>query len=137
MVANTTAEHTVRITGIEKRENMDWFCNQSPVLQGLQATSFTYFVTILGAAVVFVFKSVNRRVMDIMMGFSAGVMIAASYWSLLEPAITLAEELGENAAVIAAAGFFSGGFLLSVQIYCWRKRTLRETEKQGGNAVCC
>lgn len=131
MVANTTAEHTVRITGIEKRENMDWFCNQSPVLQGLQATSFTYFVTILGAAVVFVFKSVNRRVMDIMMGFSAGVMIAASYWSLLEPAITLAEELGENAAVIAAAGFFSGGFFIICSDILLEKKNASGNRKAG------
>ncbi len=86
------------------------------------ATLFTYSVTVLGAAVVFVFKSVNRRVMDIMMGFSAGVMIAASYWSLLEPALTLAEDIGENAAFIAAAGFMAGGvFIICSDLLLGRK----------------
>lgn len=101
---------------------MEWFCSINPVLQGLLATLFTYLVTVLGAAVVFIFKSVNRRMMDIMMGFSAGVMIAASYWSLLEPAITLAEDIGKNPAFIASAGFVFGGvFIICSDILLERK----------------
>ena len=108
---------------------MNWFGSINPVLQGLLATLFTYSVTVLGAAVVFVFKSVNRRMMDIMMGFSAGVMIAASYWSLLEPAITLAEEIGENAVVVASVGFVSGGlFILCSDILLGRKMTTEGKE---------
>ena len=62
-----------------------------PVLQALGATGFTWFMTALGAALVFAAKDLNRKVLDGMLGFAAGVMIAASYWSLLAPAIELSE----------------------------------------------
>lgn len=88
---------------------MNWFMGLSPVWQGVLATLFTYAVTALGAAVVFFFKSVNKKLMDVMMGFAAGVMIAASFWSLLSPAIELAEELGRNCWLTASAGFLLGG----------------------------
>jgi len=76
------------------------------------ATIFTWGVTAAGAAPVFFFKSVNRRLLDAMMGFSAGVMIAASFWSLLAPAIELAGNLGANAALICAVGFAAGGLFV-------------------------
>lgn len=76
------------------------------------ATLFTYAVTAAGAAVVFLFHSVNQKLMDIMLGISAGVMIAASYWSLLAPAIALAEETGRNAPSITCFGFLSGGLFI-------------------------
>ncbi len=88
---------------------MNWFMGLSPVCQGVLATLFTYAVTAMGAAVVFFFKSVNKKLMDVMMGFAAGVMIAASFWSLLSPAIELAEELGRNCWLTASAGFLLGG----------------------------
>lgn len=88
---------------------MAWFSVQSPVLQGLLATLFTYFVTALGAGLVFFFKSMNQKILDMMMGFASGVMIAASFWSLLSPAIELSTELGTNAWFTAAAGFLLGG----------------------------
>jgi ZIP family zinc transporter len=70
-------------------------------------------MTALGAAVVFFFKSFNRKLLDMMMGFAAGVMIAASYWSLLNPAIEMAAEDGTIAAWIpAATGFLLGGFFI-------------------------
>ncbi len=68
-----------------------WFTELNPVVQALVATLFTWGVTALGAAFVF-FKTINRKVLDGMLGFAAGVMIAASYWSLLAPAIEMAEE---------------------------------------------
>ena len=71
----------------------EWFAGLSPITQAFLATCFTWFVTALGAAVVFLFKDVNKRVLDAMLGFAAGVMIAASFWSLLSPAIELAEEM--------------------------------------------
>ena len=58
---------------------MTWFFGLSPVLQGLFATLFTYFVTALGAGLVFFFKSMNQKVLDMLLGFAAGVMIAASF----------------------------------------------------------
>lgn len=88
---------------------LSWFASLSPVYQGLLATLFTYGVTALGASLVFFFKSVNQKVLDMMMGFAAGVMIAASFWSLLSPAIELAIELGRNAWLTAAIGFAGGG----------------------------
>jgi ZIP family zinc transporter len=71
---------------------VEWFTALNPILQVLMAGGFTWFVTALGAAAVFFFRSVDRRVLDGMLGLAAGVMIAASYWSLLAPAIELAEE---------------------------------------------
>lgn len=91
---------------------MIWFLQLPPVMQAFLATLFTYIVTALGASLVFFFKSVNRKLMDAMMGFAAGVMIAASFWSLLSPAIELSVELGDNAWMTAAIGFFMGGFFV-------------------------
>lgn len=88
---------------------MTWFFELNPVLQGFLATLFTYFVTALGAGLVFFFKSINQKVLDMMMGFAAGVMIAASFWSLLAPAIELSTELGGNAWLTSAVGFMLGG----------------------------
>jgi len=90
----------------------DWFLNLSAAEQGLLATAFTYFVTALGASVVFFFKSMNKTVLDMMMGFAAGVMIAASFWSLLAPAIELGTALGGNAWLTAGAGFMLGGIFV-------------------------
>ncbi len=70
---------------------------------------FTWFVTALGAALVFFFKTINRKVLDAMLGFAAGVMIAASYWSLLAPAIEMAEESSLPAWIPATTGFLLGG----------------------------
>ncbi len=91
---------------------MIWFSSLHPVTQALLATLFTYTVTALGAALVFFFKKMNRQLLDAMMGFAAGVMIAASFWSLLSPAIELAMELGDNAWLTAAIGFLAGGFFV-------------------------
>ena len=66
---------------------MNFFMELDPVIQGLFATLFTYFVTMLGASLVIIFKKVNMKVLDLMMGLSAGIMIATSFWSLLQPAI--------------------------------------------------
>ncbi len=89
-----------------------WFSGLSPVLQALLATLFTYLVTALGASVVFFFKTMNKKLLDVMMGFAAGVMIAASFWSLLSPAIELSIELGNNAWLTAAVGFLLGGIFI-------------------------
>ena len=73
---------------------MEWFLGLNPIFQGLLATLFTWSVTALGAAVVFFFKKFDRRILNTMLGFGAGVMVAASFWSLLSPAIELSEQLG-------------------------------------------
>ena len=91
---------------------MQPFLNLSPVMQALVATLFTWAVTALGAGMVFFFKSINRRVLDAMLGFAAGVMIAASFWSLLAPAIEMAENMGAIPWVPAVTGFLAGGVFL-------------------------
>lgn len=94
---------------------MEWFLEQSPVIQALIATLFTWAVTALGAAVVLIFKSINRRILDSMLGFGAGVMIAASFWSLLNPAIELSEQMGVQCSWIGPAlGFFAGGIFIVI-----------------------
>lgn len=89
-----------------------WFSGLNPVVQALVATLFTWALTALGAAFVFFFKRINRKVLDGMLGFAAGVMIAASYWSLLAPAIEMAEEGSLPAWIPATIGFLMGGFFL-------------------------
>ncbi len=69
-------------------------------------------VTALGASMVFFFKRINKNVLNGMLGFAAGVMIAASFWSLLAPGIEMAEELGQTAWLTAAIGFLAGGGFL-------------------------
>jgi zinc transporter, ZIP family len=95
-----------------KNSMVDWFAGLNPVIQALIATLFTWFVTGLGAGLVFFFKKINRKVLDGMLGFAAGVMIAASYWSLLAPAIEMAENSGIPAWIPAAVGFLLGGIFL-------------------------
>ena len=68
-----------------------WFINQNPVIQALLAGIFTWVLTAIGAGLVFFFKSSNRKVLDMSLGFTGGVMIAASFWSLLAPAIEYIE----------------------------------------------
>lgn len=89
-----------------------WFLAQPPLLQALLATLFTWLMTSLGAATVLGLKTFNRRLMDIMLGFAAGVMIAASYWSLLAPAITMAESQGMIPWLPPAVGFLTGALFL-------------------------
>jgi ZIP family zinc transporter len=84
----------------------------NPVLLALLATLFTWLMTSLGAAMVFFFKSINRKVFNAMLGFAAGVMIAASFWSLLAPAIELSEASGQIPWLPAVIGFLLGGAAL-------------------------
>lgn len=91
---------------------IQWFAGLTPVTQALLATLFTWFLTALGAGMVFFFRSIKRKVLDGMLGFAAGVMIAASFWSLLAPAIEMAEEGPLPAWVPATVGFLAGGAFL-------------------------
>ncbi len=94
---------------------IDKFAQFNPIIQALLGTAFTYAMTALGAAGVFLSKELNRKWLDAMMGFAAGVMIAASYFSLLAPAINMSGNLGVPVWLPAVVGFLAGGgFLLSV-----------------------
>ena len=92
----------------------DFFVNLNPVVQALIATLFTWFVTLLGAALVYFFKNINKNIMDGMLGFSAGIMIAASFFSLLKPAGEMAESLEMIVWLVLVSGFMLGGILLFV-----------------------
>jgi ZIP family zinc transporter len=92
--------------------SLDFFTGLNPICQALIATLFTWLMTALGAGLVFFFKQINRKPLDAMLGFAAGVMIAASYWSLLAPAIEMAKGSGLPAWVPATSGFLLGGAFL-------------------------
>ncbi len=84
----------------------------NPVWLALLAGLFTWSLTATGASVVFLARGVSRRLLDAALGFTAGVMIAASFWSLLAPAIELSEKLGGIPWVPAVIGFLAGGAFL-------------------------
>jgi ZIP family zinc transporter len=92
--------------------NFDFLLEYNPVMLALGATLFTWGVTALGSGMVFFFKTIDQRVLNLMLGFAAGVMIAASFWSLLNPAIEMAEEGGTPGWIPAVVGFLSGGVFL-------------------------
>ncbi|MEH7385825.1 ZIP family metal transporter [Bacillus sp. JJ1521] len=89
-----------------------FFENFHPVMQALLATLFTWGMTALGATLVFATKTINQRLLDSMLGFAGGVMIAASYWSLLGPAIEMSSNHKIGAWFPAAFGFLLGGVFL-------------------------
>lgn len=93
---------------------LEFLAQYSPVMQALFGTLFTWGVTAAGAATVFLFKDLSRKVLDGMLGFAAGVMIAASYWSLLAPAIEMSEGGPLPVWVPAVVGFLVGGIFLRI-----------------------
>jgi ZIP family zinc transporter len=96
---------------------LETFASWPVAWQALAAATFTWGLTALGAAVVFFFKSVNRSALDAALGFTAGVMIAASFWSLLNPAIALSEEMGMVKWVPPLVGFLAGAFSMRLVDY--------------------
>lgn len=92
--------------------------NMSNLLITIIATLFTWFLTALGASTIFIFKKINNKIMSLMFGFGAGVMIAASFFSLLLPAIELSETLNQNISLIIGLGFFTGCiFILFIDLF--------------------
>lgn len=97
---------------------LETFKTLNPILQALLATLFTWGVTALGAALVFIKKDLDRRTLDVMLGFAAGVMIAASFWSLLAPSLEMSKGLPVPEWFPAAVGFLlGGGFLRLVDLF--------------------
>ena len=115
------------------------FSNLDHTIQALIATLFTFSVTAIGASVVFFFKKINKSVMDAMLGFAAGVMIAASFWSLLDPSISMAESLNMTPWLIAFIGFFTGGLLLFIgdKIYVLFSKKLKKEKKKKSKMKRC
>lgn len=96
---------------------LDMLASYHPVIQALFATCFTWGMTAAGAGLVFIGKDISRKVLDGMLGFAAGVMIAASYWSLLAPAIEMSESMGGLPWLPAVVGFLLGGVALRLMDY--------------------
>ncbi len=92
----------------------DWFLSIGPIYQSLMGGLFTWGLTSLGAALVFFFRTINQKVLDAMLGFAAGVMIAASFWSLLSPSIEMAAAQGVITWLPAVVGFLTGGIFLRI-----------------------
>lgn len=93
-----------------------YFETLSPIMQGFTGSMFTWFVTALGAAVVFFVKDLNKGFMDTLLGFTAGVMMAASFWSLLNPALEMASTTWSESLswVPVGIGFLGGAIFLFV-----------------------
>jgi ZIP family zinc transporter len=91
---------------------IDFIQQYSPITQALMATLFTWGVTAAGAALVIFTKTVKPKLMDSMLGFAAGVMIAASFWSLLAPGIKMAQQMGHIPWLTAVIGFMGGGLFM-------------------------
>lgn len=94
--------------------NLNRLLDYNPILLAFGATLFTWFLTALGSSMVFFFKTINKKILNSMLGFAAGVMIAASFWSLLKPSIEMAEASGSIAWVPAVVGFLAGGAFLFI-----------------------
>ena len=120
---------------------VEWFSNIPHVYQALIATLFTWSITALGASLVFLLKKINKTFMDGMLGFASGVMIAATFWSLLSPGIEMADNLGINSLVIASLGFLSGGIFLfigdNIYKYYNKKHPKRKNESKDESFKRC
>ena len=93
---------------------VNFFNELSPINQALLAGFFTFFITVLGSCLVFFFRSLNKNIMDIMLSISAGIMLSASFFSLINPAISISNEIGLITWLIVFIGFISGGILLFI-----------------------
>ena len=91
---------------------IDFFYSLSAPIQSLIGGLFTFLITTLGAASVFLFKKINKNIMDAFLGIAAGVMIAASFFSLLNPAFDMANNLKMNSLVVVTIGFLVGALFL-------------------------
>jgi ZIP family zinc transporter len=91
---------------------LNYFESIDPILAAFYATLFTWFLTAFGASFVFFFKNMNRVVLDGMLGFTGGVMIAASFWSLLAPAIEMSKGEGFDKVIPASVGFALGALFI-------------------------
>ncbi|MCX6112645.1 MAG: ZIP family metal transporter, partial [Proteobacteria bacterium] len=91
-----------------------YFLGLNPILQALVAGIFTWFMTAVGASVVLGTKKINRKLLDAMLGFSAGIMLAACFWSLLMPGFEMARQMGMTTWITASVGFMSGGIFMRI-----------------------
>ena len=98
--------------------------NINPILMAFIATLFTWFITLLGASLVFFFKKINKTILDIMLALASGVMIAASFWSLILPSLELTEKLNMNKVIIPSIGLLFGGFIIYLTDIILKKQNI-------------
>jgi len=110
---------------------MEWFSNQPAVIQALIATCFTWLITALGALPALFFKKIKKNVLNLMLGFAAGVMVAASFFSLLSPAVSLSEEMESVPWLAATSGFLLGGLFLKLSDVYIKKLTFSKNIDHG------
>jgi ZIP family zinc transporter len=91
---------------------LQWFSSLDVILQALLATTFTYLMTALGASLVFFFKNIKDNILKLMLGFASGVMISASFFSLILPALDIANASNQISYVVVSVGFIIGGAFL-------------------------
>ncbi len=118
---------------IDMNDIIAYFESIDPILAAFYATLFTWGLTALGAALVFFFKTMNRAVLDGMLGFTGGVMIAASFWSLLAPGIEMSKGEGFVKVIPAAVGFLFGALFLFAldKVLPHIHLNFKESEKEG------
>lgn len=118
---------------IDMNDIIAYFESIDPILAAFYATLFTWGLTALGAALVFFFKTMNRAVLDGMLGFTGGVMIAASFWSLLAPGIEMTKGEGFVKVIPAAVGFLFGALFLFAldKVLPHIHLNFKESEKEG------
>ena len=109
---------------------INFFSELSPIYQALIAGIFTFLITVFGSSLVFFFKSVNKSILDAMLAISAGIMLAASFFSLLNPAIEIANDLKLITWLIIFSGFITGGILLYIG-----DKGLNYLEKRGKKSI--
>ncbi|MBQ8902018.1 MAG: ZIP family metal transporter [Bacilli bacterium] len=112
---------------------IDFYINSSVYVQVIIATIMTACITSIGSALVFFFKKVNVTILDAMLGLSAGVMIAASFFSLLNPAINQAESLGMISWLVVSLGFLCGGLFLILSDNIFDKLLNKKSKKKNNS----
>ena len=112
---------------------VNYFQSIDPILGALYASLFTWVLTALGASLVFFFKGMNRALLDGMLGFTGGVMVAASFWSLLAPGIEMSDGEGFVKVIPAATGFALGALFIYAldKVLPHLHINFKESEKEG------
>ena len=114
---------------------VNFFLNLNYLNQALLAGLFTWFITLLGSSLVYFFKNVKTFILDLMLGIAAGVMLSASFWSLLLPSIDLSLELKQKAWLFPCLGFLCGGLLLFLSDKFFQTIFKKEKKVNKNNAL--
>lgn len=107
----------------------------NPILLSLIATMFTYLMNFLGSCIVLLFKNVSKKILDCFLAFGAGIMISASFFSLLNPAIDKANELNMSSWIIISIGFLFGGLFIIIADIFLNKLLINKNIKTSNRSI--